>query len=59
MKKETVFKIYQKMGEFSSEQEAIIKVGELTLFGRGEYVLREEEIPVESDTCPCCGLKFQ
>lgn len=59
MKKKTIFKVYQKMGEFDSEESAILKVGELTLFGRGEYVLREEEVMVESDVCPCCGLKFQ
>lgn len=58
MKRKTVFKVYQKQGEFDSEEAAIIKVGELTLFGRGEYVLREEEVPVESGICPCCGIKF-
>lgn len=58
MKRETIFKVYQKMGEFPTEDAAIIKIGELTLFGRGEYVLREEDAPVESDVCPCCGIKF-
>ncbi len=58
MKKKAVFKVYQKMGEFDSEEKAIIRVGELTLYGPGEYVLREEEVFVESDVCPCCGIKF-